>query len=78
LQTVYSPDPDVKALQEILRYEGFFPANIEYTGNYGPITAKAVLEFQQKYNIGTPQEITSLKGKIVGPKTLAKLNELYN
>jgi hypothetical protein len=77
-QVVYSPDPDVKALQEILRYEGFFPANIEYTGNYGPITAKAVLLFQQKYNIGTPTEITSLKGKIVGPKTLAKLNELYN
>jgi hypothetical protein len=77
-QTVYHADADVKALQGILKFEGLFPSNVENTGNYGPITAKAVLAFQQKYNIGLPAEILSLQGRVVGPKTIAKLNELYS
>lgn len=62
---------DVEALQGILKYEGFMPAYIPSTGNYLTETAKAVLKFQQKYGI-SPTSASD-----VGPKTRAKLNELY-
>jgi len=70
--------PDTVALQDILRYEGLFPGNIESTGYYGAITAKAVMAFQIKYNVAPAAEIESLQGRSAGPKTIAKLNELYN
>lgn len=75
--TTYSVDEDVKLLQDILKYEGFFPTETSSTGYYGAITAKAVLKFQQKYEVGPAEEITTLQGKVVGPKTIAKLNYLY-
>lgn len=70
-------DKDVIALQDILKFEGIFPTTIPSTGNYFNITAKAVLQFQRKYAIDTTQELARLGGRNVGPKTRAKLNELY-
>jgi hypothetical protein len=67
---------DVKALQDILRFEGLF--NNVSTGHFGPVTTTAVLAFQKKYKVSTDKELNSLQGKKVGPKTLQKLNELYN
>lgn len=67
---------DVKALQDILRFEGLF--NNVSTGYYGPITAVAVLAFQKKYKVSNDKELDALHGKKVGPLTLQKLNELYN
>lgn len=72
-----SYDADVKALQEILKYEGLFPSNIASTGYYGSITAKYVLAFQRKHNVAPEAELASLEGKVVGSKTRAKLNQLY-
>ncbi|GIW70352.1 MAG: hypothetical protein KatS3mg101_1099 [Patescibacteria group bacterium] len=69
---------DVQALQNILKYEGLFPANVESTGYYGAITAKAVLAFQKKYKVADDAELDALGGRIVGPKTRSKLNELYS
>jgi hypothetical protein len=69
--------PEIQTLQDILKYEGLFPGNIESTGNYGAITAKAVMAFQTKYNIAPVAEIEDLQGRVAGPKTIAKLNELY-
>jgi len=60
---------DVIALQDCLRYEGVFPANIQSTGYFGAVTKDAVKKFQKKYNI-------DMVGR-VGPITRAKLNELY-
>lgn len=69
---------DIKALQDCLKYEGLFPINADSTGYYGAITVKAVLAFQLKYNVALPDELNQLAGRQAGPKTLAKLNELYS
>lgn len=71
-------DPvDVKALQDVLKYEGLFPTNIDSTGYYGSITTKGVAAFQEKYQVADKLELIAVAGKRVGDKTLAKLNELY-
>ena len=75
--TELSTDQDVVALQNILKYEGLFPANTDSSGYYGAITAKAVLAFQMKYQVASNEELQTIGGKIVGPKTIKKLNELY-
>ena len=71
------PLPDVIALQDILKFEGLFPANINSTGYYGSVTARAVLAFQRKYKVASEAELNALQGKVVGPKTREALNQLY-
>jgi hypothetical protein len=77
----YSPTfkivEDVKKLQDILKYEGLFPQNVESTGYYGAVTAKSVLEFQLKYAVASETELKALGGKVCGGSTLDKLNKLY-
>jgi hypothetical protein len=77
----YSPTfrvvEDVRKLQDILKYEGLFPQNVESTGYYGSVTAKAVLEFQLKYAVASVTELKALGGKVCGSATLDKLNKLY-
>ena len=65
---------DVKVMQDILKYEGLFPANVESTGYYGEITRKAVLAYQTKYQVASPDEIRQVNGEVCGPKTIAHLN----
>lgn len=67
----------VKNLQRALQIEGCFPTNAATTGLYGAITAKAVLAFQKKYQLAAESELEALGGRSVGPKTRAKLNELF-
>jgi hypothetical protein len=64
---------EVKALQNVLRLEGFFP--LAPTGLYGNITSQAVLQFRQKYGISSA---TDPFGHSVGPLTRTKLNQLYS
>lgn len=66
-------DPDIVALQDILKYEKLFPSNTASTGYYGAVTAKAVFAFQNNHGI----DPSGLAGKKVGVNTRAKLNELY-
>lgn len=68
---------DIKALQDILKYEGLFPISKSSTGFYGAITARAVLAWQKRYNVAPLPELESLAGRRVGDKTIAKLNQLY-
>lgn len=68
----------IRALQDILKYEGLFPKTVASTGNYLSITAKGVLAWQKKHNVASLEELNSLQGKRVGQKTIAKLNELYS
>lgn len=69
---------DIKRMQDILKIEKLFPTNIESTGYFGSITSKAVLAFQKKYHVDTDIELDALQGRIVGPKTISTLNELYS
>jgi hypothetical protein len=69
---------DIVALQNILKFEGLYPTNVESTGYYWSITSKAVYEFQKKHKVASMQELDSLQGNLVGQKTLEKLNQLYN
>lgn len=68
---------DVRHLQEILRYEGFFPTNIDITGYYGALTAKAVYQYQTKYKVAPQDLLDSLAGKRFGPATRAHMNAKY-
>ena len=70
-------NPDVKALQDVLKYEGLFPVTVPSTGNYFQVTAKGVLAFQRKHKVANDVELVKLAGKLVGPKTLLALNNLY-
>lgn len=64
-------DESIVSLQNCLKAEGLFPINVDSTGIYGPITIKAVNAFQLKYGLAIVGTGT------VGPKTKAKLHELY-
>lgn len=71
-------DSDVKALQDILKFEGLFLKTVESTGNYLQLTAKSVLEWQKKHKVASISELNYLGGRRCGIKTIAKLNSLYN
>lgn len=66
---------DVRALQDILRYEGFL--SVPSTGNFYSLTAKALKAWQVKHGIMdfvNEQDLTKIRA---GVKTISKLNELY-
>lgn len=58
------------SLQKCLKAEGLFPEGVEYFENFGPVTRRATIEFQKKYNIWPPL------GNF-GPLTKAKIRSLY-
>ncbi len=68
---------EIMSLQQKLKMDStIYPEGLT-TGYFGPLTEAAVQKFQVKYGIvseGTPE--TTGYG-LVGPKTRAKLNELY-
>ena len=66
---------DVVALQNVLKFEGFFPVNTDSTGYFGAITKKGVQKYQEKYNIAHVGD--GGYGR-VGPKTRASLNKIYS
>ena len=72
-------DEEVKILQDILKKEDVgFPITTDSTGNYFEITRKAVQKFQEKYRLASWWELAVVRGRWVGPKTRAKLNEILN
>lgn len=62
-------DESIISLQKCLRFEGLFPVEIGFVESYGPITKKAVIDFQKKYNIPSTG--------IVGDMTKGQLKTLY-
>ena len=65
---------DVNNLQKALKTDSSIYPEGQVTGYFGSLTLRAVKKFQEKYGIASPG--TSGYGN-VGPKTRAKLNELY-
>lgn len=68
--------PEIARLQDFLKSQGLMPSNIDSTGYYGEITRKAVYLFQVKNNVDSLDVLNQIKGKRVGVKTLAKINEI--
>ena len=65
---------EVQRLQAFLQARGTFPANVQTTGTYGNVTAQAVLAYQLQKKVDTVAALNTLKGRIVGPRTLAAIN----
>src|SRR3989344_1983346 len=49
--SVGSNGDEVLALQNLLQGPGYFPKNVAPNGNFGPVTKKAVVEFQKAYGL---------------------------
>ena len=64
-------DGTIISAQKCFAYENLFPANTDFVESWGPLTRKACILFQKKYNI-FPAE--GFFGKI----TKSKLEELYS
>jgi peptidoglycan L-alanyl-D-glutamate endopeptidase CwlK len=61
----------IVSAQECLQWLGFFPDNVAFVENFGPITQKAVREFQVSYKLH-PTGVNN-----IGPATRMKLLELF-
>lgn len=72
-----SKNDEIKILQDILKYEQLYPQKTNSTGLYWTQTARSVMAFQRKYNVIPESEVIRLQGKVCGPNTRKKLNELY-
>jgi hypothetical protein len=70
-------DPDIVALQNILKFEGYFTSTIPSTGYFGPITAQALQKWQVAHNILDFQNVTDLTKIRFGSKSLTLANSLY-
>ena len=77
LKKGFRGDKDVFALQTALASQKLYPPKTKskndcpINGNFGPCTARAVINFQKKYNIKPASGF-------VGPITRSKLNEFYS
>ena len=65
----------VVKLQNLLKKLGYFPENIDSTGNYGAITVKAVKDFQLAK--GIISSVEDLGAGRCGPKTREFINSNY-
>lgn len=59
----------VISAQVCLRYEGLFPINVSYSENVGPITRRALSDFQMKYKLPVTQALDT--------QTINQLHFLY-
>lgn len=71
-------DGDVKALQDILKYEGCMTSAIPSTGNFLSATKQAVIDWQEKHvvEVLTPAGLTAGSG-IIAENSIKLLNQLY-
>lgn len=63
----------VKVLQDFLKWDGTFPSNVESTGYYGAITARAVKAFVIKYGLTV---VSSSDGRVWGAPERAQWGAL--
>lgn len=70
-------DPEIVFLQKALQIEGLLPKDFEPTDYYHNLTKAGVLAFWKRYKLTTLWENWILQGKNFGPKSRAKMNQLY-
>lgn len=68
---------DVRMLQVALQYLGFFPKNVECTGKFLSITARAVKDFQVSMGILDYKDEKDVRKIRAYTKTITKLNDLF-
>lgn len=68
---------DVFELQQVYKYEGFFPANHSGSENFLEITQRCTQEYQTKYGIVSSGTPTTTGFGRVGPKTREHINSRY-
>jgi len=77
---LYNPkmmnNPDVKALQDVLKYEKVLDPKIPSTGNFLDLTRLAVMKLQRTKDIASEADIVEANGACRF-KTLAWLNKFY-
>jgi hypothetical protein len=66
---------EVKLMQQVLQQKGFFPKNVDCTGYYGALTARAVLAFQKEYDVAPETVLNRYKGHYAHKATRAYLNK---
>jgi peptidoglycan hydrolase-like protein with peptidoglycan-binding domain len=72
-----SRSEEVRALQEVLaRDKSIYPEGI-VSGYFGPLTTRAIQVFQRRHGIISFGDSESTGYGVLGPRTLAKLNEIY-
>jgi len=72
-----SENKEVRQLQELLAKDtGIYPEG-KVTGYFGALTRKAVQNFQKKYGIASSGNENTTGYGLVGPKTLAKIKEVF-
>ena len=72
-----SENKEVRQLQELLAKDtGIYPEG-KVTGYFGALTKKAVQNFQKKYGIASSGNENTTGYGLVGPKTLAKIKEVF-
>jgi len=72
-----SENSEVRQLQELLAKDtGIYPEG-KVTGYFGALTRKAVQKFQKKYGIASSGNENTTGYGLVGPKTLAKIKEVF-
>ncbi len=70
-------DKEVVGLQKMLRFEGLFPSNVDFTGNFLQITAKAVKAWQINHGIMDFANEKDMRKIRFGQKSVALANNLY-
>lgn len=59
----------IVSAQQCFKYEGFFPANIDFVENWGKVTTESAKKFQEKYGL--------VKSGSMSVETVNKLRQLY-
>jgi len=68
----------IKNLQDVLKFEGYFPTSVASSGNYLELTRKGVLQWQLEHAVAPLDELNALQGRRAGQKTITALNALYS
>jgi len=65
---------EIVKLQDALKSAGCFPLPVISTGYYGETTRQAVMAYQKKFSIASPEVIAEINGMYIGEETRKRLS----